>query len=64
MGISFTTTQGALKMLQLIIWKLTIVSLILGVYVLLDGMIITALALDAIGMFGVYFIFCSEYYGE
>ena len=51
-------------MLQLVIWKLTIVSLILGVYVLLNGMIITALALDALGMLGVYFIFCSEYYGE
>ena len=51
-------------MLQLIIWKLTIASLVLGVVFLLQGMILTALALDALGMIGVYFIFCSEYYGE
>ena len=50
-------------MLQLIIWKLTIVSLVLGVVFLLQGMILIALALDALGMLGVYFIFCLEYYG-
>jgi len=51
------------KMLELFIWKLTIISLVLGVVALLNGMILTALALDALGMLGVYYIFCSEYYG-
>ena len=50
-------------MLDLIIWKLTIVSLVLGVVALLNGMILTALGLDALGMLGVYLILCSEYHG-